>query len=459
MSIVSWVKDRVKKLNWGYQSGVSSAIVGVPKITGPVDLTQKRIDIALQLPAVWAAVQVLSRGIASVPIRIRNVDRGVDITDEARLLERMLNRAWNPLTTSYDARVQLMRNALLHGRGIAVILRPRGGRASELHVLEPTYITKRRFEDGRIRFEWGPGGQDVQVFMASDVIELVMFPESDGLNAYDPIAIGWPAIQAGLEALSYSAEYFSQGAQPGIVFTGNSASIHAWDSIDTEINARLDRMRKKSGAALFLPDGVDVTPIGHDPRHSQLLELQRFSVDQISRLYGVPTTVLGDLRYGTLANVEQESIRFAKHALSHWASMMEQQLSLRLFPKGQHEVELDLEAVLRGDTATRWNKYTAALRSGVMTPNEVRLAEGLGKSDIEGADELWLQGAMVAMSKQMEEPEEPEVMPFSEEGEEEEEEEGEENPMFGGEEEVPEAAEEEEEVPEAAEEEDEDEDD
>ena len=81
--------------------------------------------------------------------------------------------------------------------------------------------------------------------------------------------------------------------------------------------------------------------------------MQRFSIEQIARVYQVPPVFLQDLTHGTFSNTEQQDLHLVKHTIKRWIEQLEQELNLKLFPRGSSEfVEFSLDGLLRGDIKT-----------------------------------------------------------------------------------------------------------
>ena len=59
----------------------------------------------------------------------------------------------------------------------------------------------------------------------------------------------------------------------------------------------------------------------------QLIELQKFCVEQIARIYSLPPVFLQDLSTGTFSNLEQQDIHYVKHTLRRWIEQTEQEMS------------------------------------------------------------------------------------------------------------------------------------
>ena len=99
------------------------------------------------------------------------------------------------------------------------------------------------------------------------------------------------------------------------------------------------------------------------------------------------------------SNIEHQSIDFVKFSLSPWLKRIEQAISLQLFSPGERKryfAEFKTDAMLKGDTKSRYEAYEVAIRSGWMSINEVRGLENL--NPVEGGDEHYLQMQMVPIS-------------------------------------------------------------
>jgi HK97 family phage portal protein len=131
-----------------------------------------------------------------------------------------------------------------------------------------------------------------------------------------------------------------------------------------------------------------------------LIELQRFSIEQIARIYSLPPVFLQDLTHGTFSNVEQQDLHFVKHTIKRWVEQTEQEMNLKLFGRGsQFYVKFDLDDLLRGDLKTRMEAHATSIQNGIKTPNEVRDIENL--PPMEAGDDLMIQGATVPIKNQV----------------------------------------------------------
>ena len=158
-------------------------------------------------------------------------------------------------------------------------------------------------------------------------------------------------------------------------------------------------MAREGRSVLALPSGHELKSVGFSPDDMQLIELQRFCIEQIARIYSLPPVFLQDLSNGTYSNVEQQDLHFVKHTLRRWIEQTEQEMNLKLFGRESNkEVRFNVDSLLRGDLKTRMEGHATSIQNGIKTPNEVREIEGLDPQ--ESGDDLMIQGATVPISVQ-----------------------------------------------------------
>jgi HK97 family phage portal protein len=149
---------------------------------------------------------------------------------------------------------------------------------------------------------------------------------------------------------------------------------------------------------MALPLGHELKTIGLSPENMQLLELQRFSIEQIARIYSLPPVFLQDLTHGTFSNTEQQDLHFVKHTVKRWVEQFEQEMNLKFFGRGSDfYVEFNVDGLLRGDLKSRMEAYAVSIQNALRTPDEIRAIENL---PAKGANDLLIQGATVPLGSQ-----------------------------------------------------------
>jgi HK97 family phage portal protein len=164
-----------------------------------------------------------------------------------------------------------------------------------------------------------------------------------------------------------------------------SGSIELDGKLSPEGFAQLqDRWRQmhagphNAARVVILDQAAKFKSIGVSPEDAELLESRRFSTEELARIYGCSPPIIGDYTHNTFTNAETAGRWFAIFTLTPWIRKLEAEFARSVFGEVEQDlsIEFDLSGLLRGDPELRWQSHEIALRSGVLTVNEVREQEG-----------------------------------------------------------------------------------
>ena len=150
---------------------------------------------------------------------------------------------------------------------------------------------------------------------------------------------------------------------------------------------------RRKGEIPVLPPGFDLTGDGLSSVDLKIIELFKWSVEDIARVYGVPPRLLGHYHEGLriTASVEAQAVDYERWSVQPHIRRVEEQLSAKLM--GRDDVARGLVVRMPSDRirAGSWSERVAAAdqavaKGGVMTPNEARKL--LRLPPIEGGDKL-----------------------------------------------------------------------
>lgn len=353
---------------------------------------------ALGVPAVFAAVNFIAGTIAGLPLHVYRRGRGAGgATRESGRIATILHDAVLPDTTSFEWRKYTFEQVLTGGRGLTRILRNGRGEVIGLEPLQPSRVTVQRV-DGLRRYR--VQSSSTVTLPAEDVIDIPFMLDEDRLTCIGPIAANRVAIGQALAVQEYTARFFDNGGVPPFAVTGPFRSGDAMGRAAGDLAEAVRSSAREGRQALILPDGLEIKSIGADPDKMQMLELQRFCVENVARIYSLPPVFLQDLTRGTYSNTEQQDLHFVKHTLKRWIEQLEQELTLKIFGAGSElYAEFNLDGLLRGDFATRMDGLARAIQNGLLTPNEGRAMEN--RPPLPGGDDLMVQGATVPIIQQI----------------------------------------------------------
>jgi HK97 family phage portal protein len=194
---------------------------------------------------------------------------------------------------------------------------------------------------------------------------------------------------------NYAAAFFRNGGVPPLSLEGNFQTGEAVQRASEDITRALKKINAEKGSILPIPVNHKLVKLGSDPEKGQMVDAQRFIIEQIARGFNLPPVFLQDLTHGTFSNNEQQDLHLTKHTLSGMIKKIEAELNLKLFGRSNTKkfVQFNLDALMRGEFAARMGGYQTAINSGVMTPAEARQIEDLPFKP--GSDRLFIQGANV----------------------------------------------------------------
>jgi len=354
------------------------------------------MEAALGVPAVSAAVNFIANEIASLPLVVyRRREGGREKV--SGLLPTLLHDAPNDFLTSFEWIKGLFTAKLTGGRGFSYIERGDSGAVVSIWPMDPAKVVVRR--DGfALQYEYNDDGRR-RIYAAGEIIDLPFMLKSDGVAHRGPISLGRDAIGLAIAVTNYGSRFLANGGVPPFAVTGGFQSGRAMQNAADDLARAVTKAAKENRQSLVLPDGLKIEAIGVDPEKAQMVETQRFCVEQIARLYSIPPTFLQDLTNGTYSNTEQQDLHFVKHTLLHHARQLEQELNLKLFGRRSRSqyVELNMDGLLRGDFKTRMEGWAKAIQSAIATPAEAREAENWPM--MPGSDRLFVQGAMVPLDQ------------------------------------------------------------
>jgi HK97 family phage portal protein len=136
-----------------------------------------------------------------------------------------------------------------------------------------------------------------------------------------------------------------------------------------------------SGDVAVLDAETDFQPITIPPDQLQFLESRRWQTTEIARLFGIPPHLVGDVEKSTSwgTGIEQQNIGFVSYTIRGITSRIEQRVTREVVATRGKFAEFDLDQLMRGDTAERYQALLTACGGPWLTRNEARQADNRPK--------------------------------------------------------------------------------
>ena len=348
-------------------------------------------EVALAQSAVFACVRVISETIGSLPLKIykKRSDGGKEEAKDHPLYPTICvsPNYWQTKQEFYE---MVGGHSSLRGNFYAFKEYTRGGKLNSLVPLDPDNVELSVEGDTRrptLKYKYHPGGNEKEITLPAKEVWHVRGVSSDGYLGLSPITVARNAIGLAVGAEEHGSKYFKNGAR-----TSGVATYPGRLREESKKNLRESLQGAMTGdnahKMILLEEGLDYKSIGMSQVDSQYLETRQFQVEEIARIFRVPSVLIGHPdKTMTYASVEQLMISFVVHTMRPWLTRIEQSINKNLLTgDSDHFAEFTVEGLLRGDTASRYEAYASALQNKWMTRNEVRLKENM--NPVDGGDEF-----------------------------------------------------------------------
>lgn len=351
------------------------------------------VDTAMRVAAVYACVSLLSKTVASLPLRMYRSTRDAkgrwkSEEEPNHPLNDLLEFQPNPWQTAWDFRAMLQMHLSLRGNAYAEIISGPRGFADRLEPINPDLMQKvERLPDGTLRYTF-LNEKNQRVVRLQDEMLHLRSPIAPGLIGISPVTYARETIGLALALEEHGSRLFSNGARPsGVVTLDKRMSDPAFDRFKAEWNKAYVGLHN-SGKVPILEEGAKFSPIALTNEDSQFLSSREFEIEEIARWFDVPLVLLHHMTktssWGT--GVEAIMLAFVRNNLMPWLVCWTQGIRRDLISAPQiYEARFDVESLIKGDSKAQAEFFNKLVLAGVITRNEAR--EALGYNWVEGLDE------------------------------------------------------------------------
>ena len=377
-------------------------------------------DTAMRVSAVYACITILAQTLAMLPkhVKQKRDDGGYDLMEQHRLYKMLHNRP-NRWQSQYEYFEMTEGMRLLRGNAYSRIVAFPGRGLNELVPMNPDRVWPFIITPNKMTYFMAdnspcpPEGSKLyyQYFSPSGVTEILTADEvhhvrgfsTNGIIGMNPITkVAREAIGLAMATEEQGARLFANGAIISTVIKhpGNMSDI-------TYSRMKEDFNKNIVGAAnaykpFFLEEGMDIANLSMTMKDAQFLELRKFQVEDIARIFNVPLMLIGHGdKAPTYASSEQFFLSFKVHTMHPNVVRHEEALEKNLlYPSemGKIKIDFDLDSMMRGDAVSRADYLQKRFGMASVSPNDVRLFEGENPSSDEGSDKLYIMSNMVPLA-------------------------------------------------------------
>lgn len=338
---------------------------------------------AENIAAVTSAVTIISRTIGTLPAYVyRLTEEGRERADD-HPVSRLIARPDGPdgIMSWCDFCEWFVASALLAGNGLAGIEDDGAGRPTRLRpipwwcanpVVNPT-TGRVTFYVAATNLPWWPTFSPISI-NSSDTFWLR--DRTDSVLGRSALSRAPQVLDTALNVQTFTSETFTRGAKlsgvlefPAVLSDAASQRIaNSWSQAHAgPYNA---------GKVAILEEGGKFSPMAMTLEDAELLASRKFEAEEIARLFNIPLPILNIWDHSTFTNSDTASQWFGQLTLAPWIRKIEAEASRVLFNDPQYHLEIDLAALMRGSFSTRIQTEIQMVRAGVISADEMRLAEG-----------------------------------------------------------------------------------
>jgi len=332
--------------------------------------------LAENMSAVFAAVQIISETVASLPLLVYREDEGgVRTATRQHPVARIFAGDANDWQTSNEWLETMTAHCLLRGNAYAEIIRDGRGAPIQVIPIHPDSVTVVQIPQTlRIRYDVTTPHRGTRRLLPEEVLHL-KDRSDDGIMGKSRLHRARETFQTAMAVERFAGSTFRNGAAlSGVVTHPDQIGPEAAKTLRESIESLYSGSSNAGRIGVF-EEGMSWTALSVSPEDAQMLESRRFSVEQIGRMFRIPPPVLGDLSNGSYANVTELGRWFATHTIRPWLVKWERTIERALLTtdgRRLHNVEFDMDELLRGDMLARFQSYRIAREIGVYNANELR---------------------------------------------------------------------------------------
>lgn len=369
------------------KTNTNAAAVYNPR-AGAVSLLPQYEVMPLNIGAVYRCVEILSNGVATLPLLYFKERNGVFRTDTDARLHYLLAVQPNENTGAFDFWAQVVRYMLLHGNAYIV---PQYDAASmdisRLILCSPGSVAHDTLNDTYTVTDTVNGLTGT--YTEDEIIHIKNYTR-DGKHGLSTLAFARSAVEIAKAGDQETLNRFANGGNVrGIV--SNDTSVRGFGEYqDNELKKTatdLDERFRTGARIVSLPGQVQFSALSINSTDMQFLETRKFTVREICRFFNVPPRLVYDTTAENYKTAEMANVAFLSNSLNPILRKIEVELLRKLVPfalYGKRKIQFDRRSLYACDLDSKVKYQAQTIAAGIYTVNEWRKEEN--RQPVEGGD-------------------------------------------------------------------------
>lgn len=335
-------------------------------------------ETAWTIVPVYRAISMIGNDIARLPVSVVTGE-GRSTVSVPSAVSDLLTLDANRYHGGFEFRRTLTTQALRYGNAFAQIVRSGRGEILELIPLLPADVTL-HVSGSAVTYRHTQLGE-----MEPEDILHVRAPGSDGLWGESPIRMAREALGLMKAMEKAGGSLYKNAGVPKLAFVhpGTLSAAAQQSIVDSYLTKHGGPAN--AGRPLVLGEGMRIEKINQTLEDQMWAVAREFSIQEVSRLFGVPVVYLSDHSRATFASIVELTRTYWDGCLAHWCAVWGEEIRRKLLSPGQR-ISWDTRDLLKGSFADQVSALRSAIEVGLLSQNEAR--ERLGMAPVEGGDEI-----------------------------------------------------------------------
>lgn len=349
-------------------------------------------DSALQIAAVWRAVEIRAKTVATLPLMVYENIKGMRELARDSTLWRLFHESPNARMTPVEFWTAMLLNLHLRGNAYARIDRSENGKAYALWPMPADQVEMVVQPDGAAVYYYRINN-DLAIIAEENVLHLKEM--GNGITGLGRLEYMRGTMTESKNSQTAASKLFTNGGKPtGVLMIDKVLQKEQRDAL----KKRFAEMAEGNSARLYLLEAdMKYQQTSLTPEDLQLLDTRRYGVEEIGRWLGVPGELMNATNVSKFGTGVGEIIDgFYKLTVRPDLVSIEQAIRKRVMTSAERAtqtVEFNFDALLRANLEKRMEIYAKASQNGLKTRNECRQLEN--DPPLEGGDGLTIQSNLI----------------------------------------------------------------
>jgi len=316
---------------------------------------------------IFAAITKLSNAMSSLPLKLhKDFEHQRD-----HPLDYLLSVAPNGNMTAFDfiQTMEVLRNA--YGNAYAIKKYGSGMEIESLYILDPTRVEPAIDEKSQELYYKITASAGTYYVHNYEIIHVKHI--STSVKGISPIDVLRDSISFDSNIRRISVEQMDNAIKASYTLKINTSLS---EEKKAAYKKQFEEFYAKNGGVIILETGFALDRLNPELIDTKLFEAEKVTMSRVALVFGLPPYKFGaESRAGN----EEQSIGFVQDVILPTARQYELEFNRKLLTREEHRAgysfKFNIAGLLRADTKTRWDSYFKGVRSGVLTPNEVRELE------------------------------------------------------------------------------------